>query len=62
MKEITKTITKKYNSDGKLIEHTEVIVEKEIENNFYIPSIPSIPSTPNYPWQSPTLYHTSCKP
>jgi hypothetical protein len=42
MKEITKVITKRYDPEGKLIEHTEVTTEKEIVENkyYYTPSSP----------------------
>jgi hypothetical protein len=53
-KEITKTTIKKYDENGKIIEHTETIVEKEIIND-NIPN-PIYPNTPVMPWQQPTIY------
>ena len=52
MKEITKTITKEYDSEGKIIKHTEITVEietvKENNNIQYVPFYPSVPSI--NPW------------
>lgn len=53
MKKTTKTTVKKYDKDGKLLEHTETIVEEEVREKDYIPLSPYKPwnpfETPTYP-------------
>lgn len=58
MKKTTKTTVKKYDKDGKLLEHTETTVEEETKSNEYVynPYItPSKPYTP-YVGDVPDMY------
>ncbi|MGJ0846489.1 hypothetical protein ACR77J_07365 [Tissierella praeacuta] len=46
MKKTVKTTVKKYDENGKLLEHTETIVEEEVREKDYMPLSPYKPWNP----------------